>query len=238
MSDSNASSVGSRRGHFRQQNFDSESEDERPVVKQRKRPRNEPPMLPAIERKTQSLEIGNSEEVEKFYYVRFKDMQQNACKIIGKAFVKLLEPKKQTHYPYTRGAEKAPPWWPKSGKNSVRHKEPDHLLKGGTSPFRCPSLHRCADIPLERIQLLVHIVRMVVAPAGERFETVNKGGLTVKKLEEVTNEALANWFNDKEHPNNAKKKPYLREIFKVAKQEERYKDGGIGRLSSSLKISD
>jgi hypothetical protein len=82
--------------------------------------------------KTQQLVIGDEAEVDKFYQVRFKDMQQFSCKIMGKAFVKLVEPKKQTHYPYTKGAEKAPPWWPEtSGDNHVRHREPDHLLKAG-----------------------------------------------------------------------------------------------------------
>lgn len=81
--------------------------------------------------------IGDDEEVEKFYYQRFRDMQQAACKVMGKAFVKLVEPKKQTHFPYTKGDEQAPPWWPsRNGSNkSVRHKEPDHLLKPGEKPI-------------------------------------------------------------------------------------------------------
>jgi hypothetical protein len=69
--------------------------------------------------KTQNLTIGNEKEVDQFYYVRFKDMQQSSCKVMGKAFVKLVEPKKQTHYPYTQGDSKAPPWWP-AGDNYVR----------------------------------------------------------------------------------------------------------------------
>jgi len=73
---------------------------------------------------------------------------------------------------------------------------------------------------------------MVVAPAREQWESVSKFGLNVKKLEEVTMEATSNWFNDKEHPNNAKKKPYLREIFKVAKAEERFNRGECGKLHS------
>lgn len=80
----------------------------------------------------QMLTIGDSVEVDKFYRLRFKDCQQSACKIMGKSFVKLVEPKKQTHHPYTKGAEQAPPWWPPTtGENHVRHKEPDHLLKPG-----------------------------------------------------------------------------------------------------------
>ena len=100
----------------------------------RKRPHyspNDNPM-PSIQQKYENLVIGNTKRVEEYYAVRFKDMQQSACKVMGKAFVKLVEPKKQTHHPYTKGDGQAPPWWPDtSGENSVRHKEPDHLYKPG-----------------------------------------------------------------------------------------------------------
>jgi hypothetical protein len=60
------------------------------------------------------------------------DMQQSSCKVMAKAFVKLVEPKKQSNHPYTKGNLKAPPWWPNTeGANSVTHKEPDHLKKPG-----------------------------------------------------------------------------------------------------------
>lgn len=66
-------------------------------------------------------------------------------------------------------------------------------------------------------------------PANKQCPAVHKLGLNVRKLEEVTMEALSNWFNDKDHPDNAQKKVYLKEIFKVAKAQERYKDGAIGK---------
>ena len=43
-------------------------------------------------------------------------------------------------------------------------------------------------------------------------------------------EAMSAWFNDTDHPGNLAKKPYLKEIFKVAKAEERYKNGEIGKI--------
>jgi len=134
MSGSGESSSGSQRRYQRRQNVSTDSDDEKDrTVKRSKRQRNEHPMIPITERKTIGLKSGDKNELEKFYFLRFKDMQQNACKIIGKAFVKALEPKKQTHYPYTKGADKAPPWWPNTkGENGVRHREPDHLLKAGT----------------------------------------------------------------------------------------------------------
>jgi len=158
----------------------------------------------------QDLKISDDAQVEAFYTTRFKNMQQAACKIMGKAFVKLVEPKKQTHHPYTKGDDKAPPWWPKgTGDDIVRHKEPDHLLRR------------------ERLILLVHILKMIVEPVKNQCPTVRKLNLDVKTLEAATIEAMSTWFADKEHPENEQKRPFLKEIFKVAKQQERYKDGAL-----------
>jgi len=77
-------------------------------------------------------------------------------------------------------------------------------------------------------------LKLVIEPREKQCPTVHKLGLNVKKLEDVTMEAVSNWFNDKDHPENAQKKPYLKEIFKIAKAQERYKNGEIGKWSSSL----
>jgi hypothetical protein len=69
---------------------------------------------------------------------------------------------------------------------------------------------------------------MVVEPNAKQHPDIQKLNLNVKKLEEVTTDALSTFFSDKENNNNAKKKPFLKEIFKVAKAEERYKNGEIG----------
>lgn len=95
---------------------------------------NDTPLSVITSTKTQQLRIGDDEEVKNFYLGRFRDMQQNSCKIMGKAFVKLVEPKKQTHHPYTSGDENRPAYWPQAMPNEacyVRHKEPDHLHKAG-----------------------------------------------------------------------------------------------------------
>jgi hypothetical protein len=131
------SAMKRRRNHRMRHHTSDESGDDSTDTKKTKRNHrhydsNEDLAIPIQEKKTQALIIGDSDEVTKLYHLRFKDMQQAACKIMGKAFVKLVEPRKQTHYPYTKGAEKAPPWWPlTTGENLVRHKEPDHLLKPG-----------------------------------------------------------------------------------------------------------
>ncbi|KFY28420.1 hypothetical protein V493_02936 [Pseudogymnoascus sp. VKM F-4281 (FW-2241)] len=80
---------------------------------------------------TRTIIIGDDEARDKFYRQCLTDIQTNGCKLIGKAWVKLLEPKKQSTYPYTKGAPTRPPWWPAvTGSNNIRHKEPDHLHMG------------------------------------------------------------------------------------------------------------
>lgn len=87
---------------------------------------------------TRNLRVGNDKDVWDFYEQRFKNCQQTACKLIAKAWVKVVEPKKQTNHPYTGQDEKAPDWWPKpwgpTKEEKVRHKEPDHLYKRGNLP--------------------------------------------------------------------------------------------------------
>ncbi|KAI6092616.1 hypothetical protein F4821DRAFT_137866 [Hypoxylon rubiginosum] len=160
-----------------------------------------------------AITVGDSDEVWKAYDERFKSIQQSACKLIAKAWVKAVEPKKQSTHPYTGSDEKAPDWWPKPwGPNKeqrVRHKEPDHLYKR------------------ERVHLLIHILRMIIEPSHKQHHSIKKLYLNVTKLEEVTYDALTHFFTDKDNPANQSKKPYLKEIFKVAKMEERYKDGQI-----------
>ena len=88
-----------------------------------------------ISRLKKRILVGDSSVIWDFYGQRFKGIQQNACKLIAKAWVKAVAPKKQTNNPYTAGDEKAPDWWPKpwgtAKEDRVRHIEPDHLLKKG-----------------------------------------------------------------------------------------------------------
>lgn len=91
-------------------------------------------VMPIAAPRSKMIAIGDTETVKNFYHQRFRDLQQSACKYIAKAFVKLVEPRKQTSFPYTGGNERAPPWWPSTtGQEAVRHREPDHLLKHGMS---------------------------------------------------------------------------------------------------------
>jgi hypothetical protein len=76
----------------------------------------------------QKIALADWDWVNAYYSQCFLNMQQVACRIIGKAWVKLIEPNKQARYPYVMGCVSAPPWWP---LNTVRHKEPDHLRRTG-----------------------------------------------------------------------------------------------------------
>lgn len=73
------------------------------------------------------------------YFVRALNcLQQQNCRYIAKAIIKVIEPRKQVVHPYNGGKDlngvptknpeySKPPWWPAG----VKHKEPDHLMKSG-----------------------------------------------------------------------------------------------------------
>lgn len=67
------------------------------------------------------------EEIETYYCARFAALQQHTCKLVVKNWIKIIEPKKQMKFPYNKGEEVKPDWWPAG----VRHREPDHLSKQG-----------------------------------------------------------------------------------------------------------
>lgn len=186
------------------------------------------------------IRVSDSKALWQFYDQRFKSCQQSACKLIAKAWVKAVEPKKQSTHPYTGSDDRAPDWWPKpwgtTKEDKVRHKEPDHLYKRGKASsttilaIACP-LHALPcplqlTRSLERVHLLNHILNLITEPPEKQHPNIHKLGLSVRKLEECTFEALSGFFS--ESPTNASKKTFLNEIFKVAKQQERYKNGEIG----------
>lgn len=118
--------------------MDDDSSDDDSPAPARKRSRGGVDVpAPTYRPRKQTLRIGDVAQTTKYYEERLKQMQQGACKVIAKAWVKVVEPRKQTAHPYINEAKSAPPWWPEikpaDGSQGVRHKEPDHLLKGGES---------------------------------------------------------------------------------------------------------
>lgn len=98
------------------------------------------------------MEVDTSidEEVRDYLGYCFDEFQQIPCKMIAKQWIKIIEPKKQSQYPYNGGDKFKPTWWPKE----VRHKEPDHLKKA------------------ERIAVLTNIALLFRERTGELFDSV------------------------------------------------------------------
>jgi hypothetical protein len=102
-----------------------------------------------------SVRVDDEEALIGYYRERFEKMQQLPCKAINKAWVRVIQPKKQARNPYnggrkskkgkdagkeidgnneseekgTEGELTKPDWWPITG---CRHREPDHIYKHGT----------------------------------------------------------------------------------------------------------
>lgn len=118
------------------------------------------------------IRVDDSVTLDKCIEAIFDYMQQMACKRIAKAWIKSVEPLKQTNFPYNGGKKKReaatsfgdqnpgeitrPEWWPPSEgwpDHGCRHKEPDHLKKPGTNnisaifPSRHSELTRCRANP-------------------------------------------------------------------------------------------
>jgi hypothetical protein len=198
-----------------------------PTARKRRRTRtrhrlNEDDQTSLVISSRKALRIGDEQAVWKFYETRFKNCHQNLCKILAKAWVKVVEPRKQTNHPYTGGDDKAPTWWPQpwgtSKEEKVRHKEPDHLHKP------------------ERVHMLCHILRLVIPPHAQQHADIQKVSLDVARLEGIAYDCLASFFDENE--SNASKRPYLNELFKVARQEERYRHGDIDGSAEVFVMAD
>lgn len=148
------------------------------------------------------LTIGDEDAVTTFYMTRLRQMQQLMCKVVAKAWIKVIEPKKQSNFPYNRGNESKPAWWPEN----VRHKEPDHLMKPGEN-YRLSNLDvHLSDLDiLERLELLLTMLRC--------------GKVPISKLVVATSEVMVQIPKERI--------PLLEEIYMVAEREERCKAGAL-----------
>ncbi|KAJ5381566.1 uncharacterized protein N7496_003994 [Penicillium cataractarum] len=147
------------------------------------------------------LRIGDTPKVLAYYEGALKHFQQLNCRMVAKAFIKFIEPRKQVRHPYNGGKPPAgsapgttgdpektkPLWWPPG----VMHKEPDHLRKE------------------YRIELLLHIIRKL----GDH-------GITADKLKEVAGDT-------KRSLKHASHVDIIYEILRVRKMEERFERGEV-----------
>ncbi|CBF81911.1 hypothetical protein AN5437.2 [Aspergillus nidulans FGSC A4] len=144
------------------------------------------------------LPVGNKRILRSYYEKAFECLQQTNCRILAKAYIKLVEPRKQVTYPYNGHKvvagvpqqfdpeETRPLWWP----TGVTHREPDHLRKP------------------ERIRLLIHIL----------CELRESHAICVEKLREA-DQAIRRQISPVE------RLQVLDEIYRVRGEEERYLDG-------------
>ena len=81
----------------------------------------------------------------------------------------------------------------------------------------------------------MHIIGLIVSqdPSGP----ARQRNIDVAKLEEVTREAMATWFADREKPKNAEKRGFLTQLFRVLYKEERYRRGELDG-STTVSVSD
>jgi hypothetical protein len=148
------------------------------------------------------LPVKNHALLRKYYERAFQSLKQANCRILAKAYIKLVEPRKQVNFPYNgrkviSGIPQQldpettkPPWWP----TEVVHREPDHLLKAG------------------RVHLLVHIL----------CELRESHGISVEKLREA-DQSIRRQFSPPECLQ------VLDEIYRVRGEEESYLDGRTGK---------
>lgn len=146
-------------------------------------------------------------------------IRQIPCKILAKMLVRIIEPKKKNKYPYKRGADGQPPWWP----DTVIHKEPDHLSKEARVTLLCHLI--TVVIPKHYTERF--ILRMGVAavttlnfqPRSYKFELVkalfqvsanirrDKGEviqiIVPNSTENDTNRDQHNWPSDKSEPQSS-----------------------------------
>lgn len=150
---------------------------------------------------TTSIRVGDSNKLMNYYEGALKHFQQLNCRMVAKAFIKFIEPRKQVRHPYNGGKPPAgsapgttgdpektkPEWWPPG----VMHKEPDHLRKE------------------YRIELLLHIIRKL-----------GSYGITADKLKEVACDTKRSL----KHPSHV---DIILEVLRVRKMEERWERGEI-----------
>ena len=175
---------------------------------------------PAVRRT--ALRVGDQDLLRRYYEKAFDNFQQLNCRMIAKAWIKLVEPRKQVNHPYNGrrnvgGTSQRvdpeltkPRWWP----TGVTHKEPDHLPKPGELDS-CQALTMAAFINVlittERVRLLIHILCELRASHDITADKLKEAGQDVRR-----------------QISPAERLEVLDEIYYVRQMEEHYLSGDIG----------
>lgn len=194
-----------------------------------------------LEEHLHALKVDNTDKVNEYYIEALTSLGQILLKDLLKAWIRLLEPRKQWSYPYIginsardRRAESgqqavdnenpgeftAPPWWPKQdgwrNGTGCRHKEPDHLYKPGKI------LRHCIGFT----SLTAYIERLFLSPKILMFTGSELfPDLTVQDLKDSTE------FIEMSQTQSE----ILSEIYDAREKQQQYEEGSIG-ITSSLSV--
>ncbi|KIW38400.1 hypothetical protein, variant 2 [Exophiala oligosperma] len=99
------------------------------------------------------IRVDDHDKLQRWFKEAFVAMQQVACRIIAKMWIKRIHPRKQSTHPYNGGVPRSehrnpertrPPYWP----SNVPHKEPDHIGRDDRTSLL---VHLLTSTPLEVI---------------------------------------------------------------------------------------
>ncbi|KAJ5981907.1 hypothetical protein N7451_012007, partial [Penicillium sp. IBT 35674x] len=179
----------------------------RTVVRNRPRAASSGPQLPLG---GSALRIGDQEFVRLYYEKAFEDLQQLNCRTIAKSWIRLVEPRKQIHFPYNGRkviagvSQRIDPELTKPGcwPAGVVHREPDYLLKP------------------DRVRLLVHIL----------CELRQSHGVTAEKLRAADQDVRC-------QIRPANRLRVLDEVYFVRKIEEQYLKREIEDVNTLVQVT-
>ncbi|QID83463.1 hypothetical protein GRS66_005928 [Saccharomyces pastorianus] len=117
--------------------------------------------------------------VHNYLCAAFKLLRQLPCKAIAKLWIKIIEPRKKTRFPYIKGDAKKPTWWPKD----VEHREPDHLNKADRLNLMCTIIMDVLPQMPHSLEMVDELVRVTVAMPIFKRESVKK--VIVKNIFEI-----------------------------------------------------
>lgn len=104
------------------------------------------------------LFLKNLSITERYIHGALKLLRQVPCKAIAKAWIKVIEPRKKTKYPYIKGDIAKPSWWP----HDVEHREPDHLQKADRLKLMCSILIKVLP-EIGHLEVIEELVRSTFA---------------------------------------------------------------------------
>lgn len=108
--------------------------------------------------------------IQNYLYTAFKLLRQVPCKAIAKLWIKIIEPRKKTRFPYIKGNAGRPEWWPKD----VEHKEPDHLQKADRLKLMCTIIMNVLPQSPFSLEILDELTGVTAAMTIFKKETVKK----------------------------------------------------------------